>query len=349
MKKHSRCTVVALGVAMVVAAPVWARAKSLEKKDVSISVAGAITLMNKVPYALALNKKFFQQEGLNVTSTAFSAGAKAMQALVGDDSDLAEGAYEHTILLQKKGIHAECLVIWGRYPGNVLVVNKAEANKIKTPADLKGKKIGVSAPGSSTYDFAAMVLQRAGVPWQDAHYVSVGTGMSAVAAMRNGNELDALVGLDPTIANLVDGGKAVVMVDSRTAKGTKAAFGGNYLSDCLMAKRSWVKKHPKTSQAIVDAVIHAMQWLQTASIDDIVKSMPASYYKANEAQYKESLRHNIASFKWRPIATKAEARIVLNTLSLANPDLKKGRKINLAATYDNRFVRRALKKYPYGH
>lgn len=346
MTTISKSALWATGLALAIALPMTAQSAPVEKKDLSISVAGTMTLMNKVPYALALNKGFFQQEGLDVKSTAFAAGAKAMQSLVAGDSDLAEGAYEHTILLQDKQIQTACLVVWGRYPGLVLAINKAEADKIKTPADLKGKKIGVSAPGSSTYDFAAQVLQRAGVSWKDAHYVAVGTGLSAVAAMRNGNELDALSGLDPTITALAKTGDIKIMIDSRTREGTDAAFGGDYLSDCLMAKTSFIKEHPKTSQAIVNAIIHAMQWLQTASIDDLIKSTPASYYGAKEAEYRESLTNNIASFKWKPIVTVADTQRVLDTISLANPELKKNSKVDLASTYDNRLVEEALKKYP---
>jgi NitT/TauT family transport system substrate-binding protein len=335
----------AVSVATALSIPTLAQAGGLEKKSISIAVAGSIGQMNKVPYALALSKKFFEEEGLTVKSTAFASGSKAMQSLVADDSEVAEGAYEHTILLQKRGVHLKCLITFGRYPGNVLVVNKAEADKIKTPKDLRGKKIGVSAPGSSTYDFAAMVLQRAGVPWKSAHYVSVGTGMSAVAAMKNGSELDALVNLDPAITNVVNSGKAVIMVDSRTEKGTHQAFGGDYLSDCLMAKASFIEKNPKTSQAFVNAVVHAMKWLRTASIDDIIKSLPPSYYSANEAEYRESLKNNIAAFKWNGVVTTAAAQRVLDTIMLANPNLKSGGGINLAATFDNKFVNAANKKF----
>ncbi len=74
-------------------------------------------------------------------------------------------------------------------------------------------------------------MQRAGVNYKEASFISVGTGLSAVAAMRSGNELDAVVNLDPAINALVDNGDAVVLADSRTEEGTKAAFGGPYLAD----------------------------------------------------------------------------------------------------------------------
>jgi ABC-type taurine transport system substrate-binding protein len=149
-------------------------------------------------------------------------------------------------------------------------VKKSEADKIKTVADLKGKRIGVSSPGSATHNFVAALLERAGVPWHEASFVSIGTGLSAVAAMRSGGELDAIVNLDPAINALIDGGDAVALVDPRTDNGTVAA----YLADCLYVKTEFLKANPNTSQALANAIVHAMQWLKTASIDEIIKSLP---------------------------------------------------------------------------
>src|SRR6202167_6816802 len=234
---------------------------ALEKKNITIAVGGSISQMNKVAYFVALNRKYFEQEGLTVESNAFASGTAALQSLIGGSADVAEGAYEHTLRMQTKGVNMTCLVPYGRYPGNVLVVRKSEADKIKSVADLKGKKIGISAPGSSTQNFVAGLMERAGVTWKDASYISIGTGPSAVAAMKTGGELDALVNLDPAINALVDGGEAVVLSDSRTEEGTRAAFGGDYLADCLFAKAEFLKANPNTSQAIVKPMVHAMKWL----------------------------------------------------------------------------------------
>src|ERR1043165_7544701 len=170
--------------------------------------------------------------------------------------------------MQAKGIGLMCIAVFGRYPANVLVVRKSQADKIKTVADLTGKKIGISPPGASTHNFVAGLMERAGVPWKEASYISIGTGLSAVAAMKSGQELDAIVNLDPAINAIVDRGEGVVLADSRTEEGTKAAFGGPYLADCLYAKIDFVRANPNTAQEIANAIVHAMQWLHTASIDD---------------------------------------------------------------------------------
>src|SRR5690349_865706 len=232
MRRNEMRWIALLGCVLAVAATGSAQAQAkLEKPHIALSVGGSISQMNKVAYFVALHRKYFEQEGLTVDSTPFASGTAALQNLIGGSADVVEGAFEHTLRMQTKGQNLMCIATFGRYPANVLVVRKSQADKIKTIPDLKGKKIGISAPGASTHNFVAGLMGRAGVDYKDASYVSIGTGLSAVAAMRSGTELDAIVNLDPAISALTDSGEAVVLSDSRTAEGTLAAFGGPYLAD----------------------------------------------------------------------------------------------------------------------
>ncbi|HET7192485.1 MAG TPA: ABC transporter substrate-binding protein [Pseudolabrys sp.] len=324
--------------------PAFAQAPKLEKTHLAIAVGGSISQMNKVAYTMALHRKYFEQEGLTVDSSAFASGTAALQSLIGGSADVAEGAFEHTLRLQTKGVGLTCLATFGRYPGNVLVVKKSQADKIKSVKDLVGKKIGVSAPGASTHNFVAGLMTRAGIDWNKASYLSIGTGPSAVAAMRSGSDLDALVNLDPAINSLVDNGDAVILSDSRTEAGTKEAFGGPYLADCLMVKNEFLKANPNTSQAIANAIVHAMQWLKTASIDDIITSLPPEYYKADEKTYRESLAKNISAFQWDGIVSNEAAKNVWDSISVLEPQFKAA-KVDVTVTHDNKLIETALKKY----
>jgi NitT/TauT family transport system substrate-binding protein len=168
--------------------------------------------------------------------------------------------------------------------------------------------------------------------------------------MRSGSELDAVVNLDPAINALVDAGEAVVLADSRTEEGTFAAFGGPYLADCLYAKIDFVKQNPNTAQAIANAVVHAMQWLKTASIDEIIKSVPAEYYQADEKLYRKSLEKNLAAFQWDGIVTNEAVASVWKAISILEPELKDA-KVDFDKTYDNKLIEKALTKWksPLNH
>ena len=340
--KIAAVAIVALG--HMCSEPATAQETSLEKKQIRIAVGGVASQIDKLPYAIALNKHFFEQEGLEVDSVVFGSGAKGLEALVGGGADATQGAYEHTIRMQAKGIGITCLGVFSRYPGNVLMIPKQKASEIKTVADLAGKKIGVSSPGSASHNFVAQLMERAGVDYKSASFIGVGIGPSAVAAVRSGDQLDAIVNLDPAVTQLESAGDVVVMNDSRTAEGTKLAFGGDYLAGCLYVKSEFIQQNPKTAQAMSNAITHAMQWLKTASIDDILKSLPPEYYKANETIFRKAVQTNLSAFTWDGIVTEAAASNVLKSISVLEPALKTA-KIDLSKTYDNAFTERALKKY----
>jgi NitT/TauT family transport system substrate-binding protein len=333
-----------LTAAMLTATLPAAAQAPLEKKEIALAVGGSVSQMNKVAYAIAYNKGYFQQEGLTVNQSAFASGTAALQALVAGSADVAELAFEHTLRMQTKGVTLTCLATFGRYPGNVLVVRKDLADTVKTVADLKGRVVGISAPGASTQNFVAQLMERAGVSWKSATYVSVGTGTSAVAAMRTAKTLDALVNLDPAINELIEKGDAVMMVDSRTEEGSRAAFGGGYLADCLAVRADFLKANPNTSQALANAIVHAMQWLKTASIDEIIASLPKEYYRADEAIYRLSLAKNLAAFTWDGLIDDASVRNVLTSIAVLEPALK-GARIDIATTHDNALIEKALAKY----
>src|SRR4051794_29327106 len=139
-----------------------AMAQGLEKSKVSIAVGGK-SLFYYLPLTIAEQKGFFKDEGVEVEILDFPGGAKALQALIGGSVDLVSGAYEHTVTQQAKGQNIEALVLQGKYAGIVLGMSKAKAAAYKSPADLNGMKIGVTAPGSSTHMFVNILLAKAGL------------------------------------------------------------------------------------------------------------------------------------------------------------------------------------------
>jgi NitT/TauT family transport system substrate-binding protein len=169
-----------LGLSALVMAGVSAHAQGLEKTQVQIGVGGK-PLFYYLPLTIAERKGFFKDEGLDVTINDFGGGAQALQALIGGSVDAVTGAYEHTIRMQQKGQSVVATLELGRFPGIVVAVAKSEADKIKTVADLKGKKIGVTAPGSSTQLTVAYLLAKAGLSTDDVSFVGVGSTQSRIS------------------------------------------------------------------------------------------------------------------------------------------------------------------------
>lgn len=322
-----------------------AGSQQLEKKKVVIAVGGVTSQVDKLAYAVAVHKNYFKDEGLEIEFVDFGSGTKALQAMVGGSADVTQGSYEHTVRMQPKGVELVAFSIFARYGGNVLVIPKSKAGEIKSVADLKGKTVGISSPGSGTHLFIARLLQQHGLKVEDVKYVAVGNGPSAVAAIRKGGELDALVNLDPNISELEIAGDVIVMADGRSPEGMKSTYGGDYIVNSLYAKAQWVKDNPKTVQAMTNAIYRAMKWLETAKLDDIIAAMPAEYSKSGGEAYRQSLVKNISSFQWDGIGRIENAQRVLETIAIFEPELKTSR-IDLAKTFDNQFTLQAHKKFP---
>ena len=92
-------------------------------------------------------------------------------------------------------------MVYDRYPGLALVVSPKHTAEIKSIKDLADKKVGVSAPGSSTDFFLKYLLSKNGVDPNSVGVIGVGLGATAVAAMEQG-QIDAAVMLDPSVTVL---------------------------------------------------------------------------------------------------------------------------------------------------
>jgi len=317
-------------------------AQTLEKPKLTIGVGGK-SLFYYLPLTIAEQKGYFKDEGLEVEIPDFPGGAKALQAMIGGSADMVSGAYEHTITQQAKGQNIEALVLQGKDAGIVLAMPKAKAAAYKSPADLKGMKIGVTAPGSSTNMFVNILLAKAGLKPDAVSIIGVGAGGGAVAIMKRG-EIDALANLDPVIATLEASGDVVAVVDTRTSKGMQEVYGGAYAAGCIYAPVDFVRKNPNTTQAVVNAIVRALRFIQQSTPEQIVAGVPASFY-TDKATYTAALKANLDNFKHDGSISMAAAQNVYKDLKTFDPGLQSAASIDLAKTVDMTFQQKAAQKY----
>jgi len=320
-----------------------AGAQAPEKKKITIAVGGK-SLFYYLPLTVAERKGYFKEEGLEVEIPDFPGGARALQALVGGSADMVSGAYEHTINMIAKKQPIKAVVLQAKYSSIVLLLPKDKAAKYKSGKDLKGLKIGVTAPGSSTNMFVNNLLAKDGLKPTDVSIVGVGAGAGAVAAMEKG-ELDALSNLDPVITQLESTGKFVAVADSRTEKGMKDIYGGDYHASVIYVTDEFIKKNPNTVQAVVNAMVRADRWIAKASPQEIVDLMPAEYKAGNPSLYKEGLLKNMIGYSEDGQMSMKAAENVYKVLRQFEPSVMAAGKMDLTQTFDNSFARKAAAKY----
>jgi len=328
--------------AAAVAVPSLRAQGKLEKTKVSIAVGGKAAFYY-LPLTLAEQLGYFKSEGLDVEISDFAGGSRALQAVVGGSADVVSGAYEHTINLQSKNQMFQAFVLQGRAPQIAMGVSTKAMPNYKGVADLRGKKIGVSAPGSSTNMVANLVLSRAGLKASDVSFVGVGTSAGALAALRSG-QIDAMSNTDPVMTMLEQKGEVKIISDTRTLKGTTDVFGGPMPAGCLYAPLDFVQKNPNTCQAMANAIVHALKWLQTAGPSDIIKTVPEGYLLGDRALYLASFNKVREAIALDGLLPDEGAKTALRALTSFDAAIKADR-IDLGKTYTNEFARRAKEKY----
>jgi NitT/TauT family transport system substrate-binding protein len=331
-------TTLATAIALLGAAQAPVHAQAPEKKQITLGVGGK-TALYYLPLTIAERLGHFKEQGLEVTINDFRGGAQSLQALAGGSVDVVTGAYEHTIRMQAKGQDVRAVIELGRFPGIVLGVRKDRANAYKSPADLKGMKIGVSAPGSSTNFFVMYLLAKAGLKPTDASYIGVGIGPSVIAAVLKG-EIDAMSNLDPMMTKLELDGQIKVVADSRTEEGTRAIFGGSNPAAVLYAKQDFIARNPNTAQALVNAFYKTLKWLESATPEQVTATVPEEYWLGDRALYTAAVKASKPVYSLTGIIPAAGMKSASDMLVAFDDELRNA-KLDLAKTFDDRFVKKA--------
>jgi NitT/TauT family transport system substrate-binding protein len=305
---------------------------------VRLAVGGQSALYY-LPLTVTDRLGYFKDEGLAVEISDLQGGSKALQALIGGSADVVAGAFDHTIQMQAKNQAITAVVQLGRYPGFVLAVVASKAASYRSPRDLKGMKIGITAPGSSTHFMAQYIMVRSGLKPNDAAFISVGAGATAVAAAKRG-EIDALVNVDPVI-NLLESENAIkIVADTRTMEGTRQVYGGVYPAAVLYLTPAYAKANPKTVQSLVNALVRGLKWIASHPAEDIAKAMPPEYALGNMDLFIRSIRSSIPMYSPDGRFSREAAETAHKVLREFD-DSVRGAKIDVAASYTDSFVSKA--------
>lgn len=313
-----------------------AQVADIEKKSVTIAVGGQ-ALVYYLPLSIAEFKGFYKEEGLNVKIVDFAGGSKALQAVVGGSADVCSGAFEHTISLQNRRQNYSAFVMQGRAPMITLAVSKKNMPDYKEPADLKGKKIGVTAPGSSTNMLVNFFLAQHDLKASDVSIIGVGAGTGAVNAIRSG-QVDAISNVDPVISTLEHEDLLEVVADTRKLKDSEAIFGGPMPSSCLYASQKFIEENPNTCQALANAIIKADKWIQEASIDEIMEIVPEQYLLGNPGVYRRALEASLEALSPNGVIDEEGPQTALKALDAYNDDLNADN-IDLDKLWTDQFVK----------
>ena len=316
---------------------------ALAQRNAPIKIAvGGVSCLCYLPTVLAKQLGLYEKHGLDAELVNFKGGSVALTAVLGGSADVVSGYYDHCVNLKAKNKDLKSIVVYDQVPGLALVVSPKATERVRSIADLAGKKVGVSAPGSSTDFFLKYLLRKNGVDPAKVSVIGIGLDDTAVAAQEQG-QVDAAAMLDPAITFLQGKYKDLrVLVDTRTEKDTLAVFGGKYPGGSIYSTRDWVAKHPKESQAIADALVETLQFIHAHSAEEIMAKMPKEVVGPNRQLYLAALENTIPMYSKDGRMDPKGAQAVLDVFSQSVPEIANAN-VDLATTYTNEFVDRAAR------
>jgi len=308
---------------------------------ITVAVGGGSCLCY-LPTVLAKQLGEYDKAGLAVELVDIKGGSDALKAVLGGSADVVSGYFDHCVNLAAKKQELQAFVVYDRYPGLVLVVSPSHTREISSIKDLAGKKVGVSAPGSSTDFFLKYLLKKNGLDPASASVIGVGLGATAVAAMEQG-QIDAAVMLDPAVTVLQGSHPDLkILSDTRTQKDTLDTFGGEYPGGALYSTVAWINGHEKETQALTNAMLATIGWIHSHSPEEIMAKMPDEMVGKNKELYLAALKNTIPMFSETGKMDPKGADAVLAVFSVGSPEVAAA-KIDVSKTFTNKYVDQAKK------
>jgi NitT/TauT family transport system substrate-binding protein len=209
-------------------------------------------VMQSVPWAVALEEKMFQKNGVDVTDVISSGGGgTTIRNMLAGGLGFGQSAAGATISAIKSGLPVKIVGVDSDSVADTLwVVTKA--SPLKTIKDVKGKKFGTTTPGALTYVLGELLLKNSGLSYKDVTPVPVGTG-AGLAALDSG-AIDATYEYEPLYTR--DEGKYRVL-------GRVADVKPHVITLFMVATQDMIDKQPDKLRGILMAHKQAVDLLNS--------------------------------------------------------------------------------------
>ena len=285
---------------------------------------------NNYPTHLAQWLGFYKEEGVDVAISQIAGASKVLEAIVGGSADVGGGVYEQTIQMAAEGREIVCFVSMLRSP------NFAVVSRVKSMAELRGKLVGVSSPGSPSQFYLNHLLLRSGLLPAEVSVVGVGMGATAIAALEHG-QVDAAVLFGSAIMESRNSGWTI-LADSRTPEGLRAIFNvDEYPASCLLARGEWLRTNSSSARALARAVLRSIAWIRDHGPEEVLEKIPPESRTGDPTAEIEAIRaaRQMYSFDGRIHPGSPEA--VRQVLGESVGSVREAR-IDLSRTYTNEFL-----------
>ena len=307
-----------------------------EKVTVAI---GGVALIVYLPTMLAKAKGYFAEEGLDVEILDIKGGgSQAASALIGGSVDFSANAIDHAIKASTRGKALIAVHSHVRLPVMGLVVANKYRGEIKSIADLRGRPVGVTSPGSQTHMVLGFLLAKSGLKADEVKIGGAGGNTMPLALEKDSVHAGMMV--DPFFTAFLKQGKGYALVDMFTTRGTLEAMGGEVQGTTLLTRPDVIAKRPAIVQKMVNALVRANKLIVASSGEELARALPREL-AGDPALYAESFEHAREAFPPDSLVSRDGVARVIETMRVFDA-VPAGMKLAPESVFDNRFVQKAL-------
>ena len=304
---------------------------------VLLAISGRGALQH-LPLLLAEHFGWLAEAGLEIEVSDLASQARVTQALASGAADVACGPFDQLLAVPGRNPATQAFVVLSNAPQVALGYSTRTMTASHTLADLRGRKLGIAAPGTASHLMAQHVLLHAGLSFSEVSLISVGSAAGALAALRSG-QVDALCHGEPVLTQLLQRGELRLEVDGRTAEGTQRVFGGPLPSACLYAHAELLQRSPATVQALSHATVRALRWLRAAGVRELMRAVPEGYLFGDRGVYLDAFHTMRDTFSADGLMPEDGPRTALKA-HLRFDSALRADSLDLARTYTNEFTRK---------
>lgn len=239
---------------------------------VKVDLAFCSQVLCILPFEIARQRGYFKESGLDVNLIYMKGGPPAVTALLAKQLDFIGTPIDLVVQSTAKGKSLMMVTSTSRLPFFALITAPKQASSIQTIKDLKGKKVGIGAAGSTDDLLLRYLLTQNGLKADDVEAIPLGPNL--FEQLMSG-QVDAGMVQEPSLTLGTQRGSRV-LVNFMNLKDTQAKLGGAYQFMGLNTRPDVLKDPVKVARlkSISGALVRANKWILANPGAEIVKYAP---------------------------------------------------------------------------
>jgi NitT/TauT family transport system substrate-binding protein len=231
------------------ASPTSSKTASAQPVSITIGLPNSTPSFANSDVAVAQAEGYFAKEGLVVHVDNLSSGVPVVQGVVGGSLDIGASSVEPVVNAASQGAPVQII---GSY-ANKLTVSMVTPTSITSPAQLRGKRLGIQQVGAFREVMTRMVIEGAGLTTSDVTYVP-SSSSAYIDELLDGTIQSAVLQEEQVLKVLKKDSKLHVLVNL-------AQQHPDYFYGAYVVSTSWLAGNESTAEKFLTAITMAHRFM----------------------------------------------------------------------------------------